>query len=65
VNDWGLLLKSQEYCAGGLEAAWQERLTLSPGWKCETGGDVMGESGPSGGKRKKPHVMSSEGKGSS
>jgi hypothetical protein len=48
VDDWGLPLKSQEYCAAGLEDAWQERQKFASGWKCETGGDVMGGDGPSG-----------------
>jgi hypothetical protein len=62
VDDWGHSLKSQEYCAVGLEAAWQERLRLVPAPKYESEGDMMGESGPSGANRIKPHVMSSEGK---
>jgi hypothetical protein len=62
VDDWGLPLKSQEYCAAGLEAVWQNSLRLSPGRKCDSGGDVMGVSGPSGRNGKKPHVMSTEGR---
>jgi hypothetical protein len=30
---WGFSLISQKYCAGGLEAAWQERLRFDPGCK--------------------------------
>jgi hypothetical protein len=61
VDDWGLPLKSQEYCAAGLEAVWQNSLRLSPGRKCDSGGDVMGVSGPSGRNGKKSHEMSTQG----